>query len=96
MVLQPALLCMQYADSASNIAARALIQIKTLYYCNILNFSSIFRKILTMFQTHADTYVTLFENVTSPFCVSSKKVANSLMQLAKSKTSAKIKEYCMW
>jgi hypothetical protein len=33
-VLQPALLCMQFADSAGNIAAGALIQSNgTLYYC---------------------------------------------------------------
>jgi hypothetical protein len=31
-VLQPALLCMQLADSAGNIAADALTQTSTLYY----------------------------------------------------------------
>ena len=37
-VLQPALLCMQFADSAGNIAAGALIQTHTLYYCIFRNF----------------------------------------------------------
>jgi hypothetical protein len=32
-VLQPALLWMQFADSAGNIAAGAQIQANTLYYC---------------------------------------------------------------
>jgi hypothetical protein len=31
-VLQPALLCMQFADSAGNIAAGARVQANTLYY----------------------------------------------------------------
>jgi hypothetical protein len=43
--LQPALFCMQFADSAGNIAAGALIQTNTLYNC-ISEFSSVLTDIL--------------------------------------------------
>jgi hypothetical protein len=44
-VLQPALLCMQFADSAGNIAAGALIQTNTLLLY-FLDFSSVLTDIL--------------------------------------------------
>ena len=45
-VLQPALLCVQFADSAGNIAACALIQTNTLYYGIFWKFSSVFIEII--------------------------------------------------
>ncbi len=44
-VLQLALFCMQFADSAGNIAGGALIQTNTLLFCTLRLFS-VFREIL--------------------------------------------------
>ncbi len=76
--MQPALLCMQFADSAGNIAAGALTQTNTLYYgifWIFLLFSERFWEVedCFMLQPHANTYVTLFERVTCPLWSSSKR-----------------------
>ncbi len=84
MVLQPALLCMQFADSAGNIAAGALIQTKALY-CIFWIFrllSEIFLEVDDCFkyQALANSYITLFERVTVlPVLVSALKGSKFLI-----------------
>ena len=87
----------QYCSRCSNSDKYTLL----LYF---LDFSSVLIDILRgREQTHAKTYVTLFERVTCPLLFQLQKVSNSFLQLAerdqiphaKSKKSAKIKEYCM-
>jgi hypothetical protein len=52
---------MQFADSAGNIAAGALIQRNTFYFSIFLEVEACF-----MLQANANTYVTLFERVICP------------------------------
>jgi hypothetical protein len=58
-VLLLARLCMQFADSAGNIAAGALNQTNTFSFC-------IFRIFLVSCNAHANTDVTLFVRVNCP------------------------------
>jgi hypothetical protein len=107
--LQPALICMQFADSAGNIAAGALIQTSTLFvyiFRTYLLFSERFLikvKDCVMSQARVNIYVSFFESVTCPLLFQLCKVSTSFLHYAKAdklphakpKESANLNEYCM-
>ncbi len=73
--MQLALLCMQFADSASNIAAGALIQINLLFFLHFHNFSSVLErswkvKIVCLCLAITNTYL---KGLVSSFCFNSKR-----------------------
>ncbi len=77
VVLLLAQLCMQFADSADNIAAGALIQTNTFSFCIFRIFLLFSERGKELFHVYANTDVTLFERVTCPLLFQIKKVSDS-------------------
>ena len=78
-VLQPALLCMQFADSAGNIAAGALIHANTLFYFIFPEFSFFLqrdsqRQRFVSCNRHMQSLMLHYlKGLLAPFCLSSKR-----------------------
>jgi hypothetical protein len=92
-VLQPAVLCMQFADSEGNIADSTLYT--SFFYFQ--NYSSVFRDNLKskgLFHVTATGTIMLhyLKGLLAPLCFSSKRY-QFLLAVCKAEKSAKIKEY---